>query len=248
MRRSILHSLLILFNGLLLTTCLHGQDSVLTIVYAEEFPESSITESVKILRKSFSKKYDFLYNLTTDGDRSICYRYRSSSSAKDTDPMENSNEVYYIDRSKGESIQRMTFMREEIYVDRNGVNIEWNLLDESKDILGYECYKAIPMDTSNHMTIWYTAELRFISGPLFHIALPGTLLEINIESGGKILRARTIDWSVNNEWDFTMPQYESLVLATIFDSILLGKRRQIKILNYRTKNRNHKLDVKIKDR
>jgi GLPGLI family protein len=72
---------------------------------------------------------------------------------------------------------------EEKYIMLNSSIIEWNFINEKKNIAGYECYKAtssklLPNNTTVAITVWYTPEIPLAFGPLKFVGnLPGLVLE-----------------------------------------------------------------------
>lgn len=61
-------------------------------------------------------------------------------------------------------------------------NHKWEITTESRDILGYKCFKATTTITfSNklyHITAWYTPNLPYSVGPTSYANLPGVILKI----------------------------------------------------------------------
>ncbi|MFC4689035.1 GLPGLI family protein [Dokdonia genika] len=65
-------------------------------------------------------------------------------------------------------------------------NLSWTITSESKNILGFSCYKAIAsiIDPSEEnkltppLTAWFSNELGFRGGPTAYATLPGIILEL----------------------------------------------------------------------
>ncbi len=53
----------------------------------------------------------------------------------------------------------------------------WEILDETKDIIGYECIKAVSADRGRRWTVWFTPEIPIQEGPWKLCGLPGLILE-----------------------------------------------------------------------
>ena len=79
------------------------------------------------------------------------------------------------------------------YYDVNGVEkycyeeetpqIEWELADDTKNILGYECQKATGDLHGRKWTVWFTPEVPVMNGPWKFSGLPGLILEGTDDSG-----------------------------------------------------------------
>ncbi len=88
-------------------------------------------------------------------------------------------------------------------VTENFVN--WKLLNESKKINGYNCFKAISqisIDTRNgpikkNIIAWYTSEINIPFGPKKYNNLPGLILELH--EGSLIYQATKIDLDKKTE-------------------------------------------------
>ena len=58
-------------------------------------------------------------------------------------------------------------------------HIEWQIQDESKNILGYACQKAIGKLYNREWTVWFTMDIPVSEGPWLLAGLPGLILEAN---------------------------------------------------------------------
>lgn len=54
---------------------------------------------------------------------------------------------------------------------------EWNITDDSKEVLGYQCFKAETDYRGRHWTAWFTSEIPIEEGPWKLCGLPGLILE-----------------------------------------------------------------------
>jgi GLPGLI family protein len=73
----------------------------------------------------------------------------------------------------------------------NTNDIEWEITEEYKKIIGYSCQKATtihtnPNGTQRKVVAWFTSEIPIPTGPYMYVGLPGLILEIDIHSGRKI--------------------------------------------------------------
>ncbi len=57
-------------------------------------------------------------------------------------------------------------------------HLEWQLKNETKEILGYQCKKATVTYRGRLYIAWYASELPFNNGPYIFRGLPGLILEV----------------------------------------------------------------------
>lgn len=102
-------------------------------------------------------------------------------------------------REEGYKIFRNRFFPEQIIMDypKRGVNLfqkpiitthyrvfdedckqNWRLTDESRDILGYECRKAVCDFRGRSYEAWYTEDVPMSVGPYYFRGLPGLIVEL----------------------------------------------------------------------
>ena len=79
------------------------------------------------------------------------------------------------------SADQKTFKKERIfdqkfYSEGEVGNIEWDLTNETKEINGLNCYKAIAKDRDLMLTAYYTKEIPVSSGPSIFQGLPGLVV------------------------------------------------------------------------
>jgi GLPGLI family protein len=56
--------------------------------------------------------------------------------------------------------------------------LKWEILDESKEILGYSCKKAKTQNYGTDIYAWFTDEIPISDGPSLYNGLPGLILKI----------------------------------------------------------------------
>lgn len=66
---------------------------------------------------------------------------------------------------------------EPFIVDDNWIEIKWSIIDKQKNIMGYECQKAIGTFRGREYTVWFTKQIPVPYGPWKLYGLPGLILE-----------------------------------------------------------------------
>jgi len=102
--------------------------------------------------------------------------------------------LIYIDTST--FIEQKTAFNQLYLIEENFNPFNWKLLNESKTILGYNCYRATTNNGLDNTTIeaWYAPDLPYQFGPKGYHGLPGLILEI-IQNKTLHYTTTEIDWS-----------------------------------------------------
>lgn len=74
----------------------------------------------------------------------------------------------------------------------------WELTEESKVILDFNCQKAIGKFKNRLYTVWYTPEIPYADGPWKFSGLPGLILEVENQDKTFIIEATEIALSPHN--------------------------------------------------
>src|SRR5690625_118583 len=72
--------------------------------------------------------------------------------------------------------ETISFLGDYIILD-HWLPIDWKLINEQKNILGFNSQKAIGQFRGRKYVVWYTTEIQFPYGPGKLFGLPGTILE-----------------------------------------------------------------------
>lgn len=83
----------------------------------------------------------------------------------------------YKNIPEGKVTERCYFDLENWQYTENWEKPEWNLSDESKDVLGYQCFKAVADYRGRRWTAWFAPEIPVHDGPWKLCGLPGLILE-----------------------------------------------------------------------
>lgn len=80
------------------------------------------------------------------------------------------------------------------YTDQLG-DMEWNIADSTKTVLGYQCVMATTKYHGRQWTVWFTPEIPVQDGPWKLCGLPGLILEASEASGQHSFMATGIETS-----------------------------------------------------
>ena len=84
-----------------------------------------------------------------------------------------------LKKSKNDSLVRQNLVASKIcQYEEIPPRLDWKLVNETKDVLGYPCRKATVTYRGRYYTAWYTNKLALNDGPYIFKGLPGLILEI----------------------------------------------------------------------
>ena len=89
-------------------------------------------------------------------------------------------EIKYIDYSTKMRITQTEFMGKKFLIKDTLPFIKWKLSNERTKILGYNCMKAISIDSNSKMEVWFTTQIPISSGPEGISGLPGMILSYKL--------------------------------------------------------------------
>lgn|SRR5690554_933449 len=75
------------------------------------------------------------------------------------------------------SLESKIYEKGQIVIKDTLPNINWRIIDETKNILGYKCQKATGTYKCREYTVWFTNEIPLSIGPWHLNGLPGAILE-----------------------------------------------------------------------
>lgn len=112
------------------------------------------------------------------------------------------NSVFSTMRKEKKLIEYREYVGEQLIITNPLSKYKWELLNDSKHIKGYNCYKAVGTKygkdkngdiTKNPIIVWYTPEVPFPYGPYESGGLPGLVLEYELGKFKWITHKITLD-------------------------------------------------------
>lgn len=118
--------------------------------------------------------------------------------------------IYYKNLDKEKSINVVRQDGQKYFVEKKFDQWNWKIFDETKNILGYKCYKAMgEMEQYNYVLkenrtlkviAWFTTQIPVSFGPSGFDGLPGLVLES--QRGSFYFIAEEINFNVDKKIDF----------------------------------------------
>jgi GLPGLI family protein len=117
------------------------------------------------------------------------------------------NDIYF-NTSNSSMTALMEFMGKKYLVSDSIRMKSWKFGSETKSILGYSCNQATFKDDSTQQDLlaWYTSKLRPSLGPEQNNTLPGTILELDIDQGKRIILASNIELRPLKKGEIRIPK------------------------------------------
>lgn len=182
---------------------------------------------------SYAASYDYV--LKFNSSKSI-YEVQSSMSIDNTTSdfmYEFSHYMFsmgqfYQDKKSNEVLNKLHTLGED-YLVTDVLMTSWEITQESKDISGYKCFKAIlkcnSCSSKNEITAWFTLDIPLSYGPGGYGGLPGLILEITKYRYTLTLKKLKL---VNVPIEIDKPSGGNVISRQDFDVLLKGVRSDIK--------------------
>ncbi len=165
-----------------------------------ENPENKSKGRTLLLHGKHSALYKDYYDVLADSVREEARRHGASQMEAMNKALAVSGRKFkeeivqdYPERGKA-LVQEYIASGEKRYIDDGAVQ-EWVILDETRDIMGYECRKATCHYRGRDYEAWYTEEIPIYRGPFLFSGLPGLIVKI---------------YDTDSEYDFSMIGFEKV--------------------------------------
>lgn len=84
--------------------------------------------------------------------------------------------MYCIKNQINETYKFENVLNRDFYTKGKFTDIKWEILNEKKKILGFNCTKAVPKNKEFLLTVWFTNDIPISSGPVNYFGLPGLVV------------------------------------------------------------------------
>lgn len=192
--------LIFLFNFKLIFSQTNGR-----ITYKAFFTKPVATEELRnknIIRYQESLDEEMMakmltFNLDFNSNESLFYLSKSLISEHENQDTKKyvtglfyGYDKIYINKTKDTLIEQLFYSSGKILKLKKANFIKWSLTKETKNIIGYKCYKATYTYIQKwrgkefpwKITAWYTPKILQQYGPIRYSGLPGLILELSEEN------------------------------------------------------------------
>jgi GLPGLI family protein len=117
------------------------------------------------------------------------------------------NVEYYVNSESGRKLRAQEFMGKKYLIVDSLSILPWKMLDGKKVIQGYECRQAsyFNEERKQNIVVWYTDKLKPFIGPETYNTLPGTVLQVDINDGERMITAVELSFKPLKKNDLKVP-------------------------------------------
>jgi GLPGLI family protein len=114
---------------------------------------------------------------------------------------------YYFNHSASKCVRLQEFMGKKYLIEDSLKITPWKFGSEVKTINGYECRQATLYieDRKQNIVAWYTDKLRPYMGPENFNTLPGTVIQIDMNNGERVITAQKIEKRTLKKGELKIP-------------------------------------------
>lgn len=190
--------------ALLVTVTINSQEGRITYKASTERYLNSKKEpkgdNLGLFQETKENNRDLKYTLIFSNKESLFYRNKEmkvENGSQNFTEILAGNSVFYFNKHTKITTESKEFFGQNFLITKD--KIKWKLLNESKVMAGYNCYKAtstINVEGRNgvktrKITAWYTTDIPLNFGPKNYNGLPGLVLQL--EEGGLFFSVTKIE-------------------------------------------------------
>lgn len=136
------------------------------------------------------------------------------------------NGSFYVNSTTNEKLHQMEAFGKQFLIKDNIAKIRWNLSNDTKKVLQYDCRKATTIKIVENekglfrkeVIAWYAPEIPISFGPIGYGGLPGLILELDIENESNF-SVKKIKINSKKEINIKKPKKGKLVSNEGFNNI-----------------------------
>jgi GLPGLI family protein len=118
------------------------------------------------------------------------------------------NNTTYCNFEKSQKVESKSFAGKTFLVESDMKALPWKLSEETKEILGYQCTKAVleaSEERKSAIVAWFTDQIPVSVGPEMLGGLPGAALELSLNNGDNVITATGITFGPAEEAQIKAP-------------------------------------------
>lgn len=145
--------------------------------------------------KFFSPKTEYLDSLksTPEGEAKLNEMTRIAMGNGNYDDIPRADGVYYVVKSRDSLRYYETVGMDKLFSEEPVSDMEWEIGDSTKMVLGYECVKATTDFHGRKWKAWFATEIPIQNGPWKFSGLPGLIMEAESDDGMYLFTATGIE-------------------------------------------------------
>lgn len=143
--------------------------------------------------------------------------------------MQRPEAVFYRNFTTQRKVDSREFMGKTYLIEDSLTGRSWKITGESKKILGYNCMSAVTSDTARkqEITAWFTDALPLPTGPAAYGQLPGTILEVDVNSGEIVISAKKVEFKKLKKNDLVAPKKGEKTTDAAFKKIVDDRMKEM---------------------
>lgn len=136
------------------------------------------------------------------------------------------NDKTFCDFKNNKKTEQKDFMTRIFLVEGELVPVGWKITGNYSTILGYNCQEAVYQDTLINIKAWFTGSIPVSSGPAGYGGLPGMILQLDMNSGKRVITATRIE-SLSDSELIIKPKDGKKVTASEYKKIVDDKMKEM---------------------
>ena len=143
--------------------------------------------------------------------------------------MQRPESIFYRDFNAVRKVDSREFMGKTYLIEDSLISRNWKITGQSKKILGYDCISAVTSDTvrKQEITAWFCDALPLPAGPSSFGQLPGTILEIDINSGEIVMSAKKVDFRKLKKNELVAPKKGEKTTDAAFQAMMAERMKEM---------------------
>lgn len=135
---------------------------------------------------------------------------------------------FYFDHASSRRIVAQEFAGKHYLISDSIVVTPWKLREESKTIQGYPCKQASYYNDARKQTVvaWYTPALPPLLGPEGFNSLPGTVLQVDINDGERVITVEKIEIRPLKKAELKIPTKGQHITEKEFQALVEEQRKR----------------------